>query len=127
MAYPQFSKTGMTTLVLNKGYIFPFAPYEEVDQVVNVSQGQKVRVGTLSPPVRFIPFRCEGLYLEDYLGIHAWLHHPNIRFQEGLFNFTDTDADTKEVRWWGGRLEMPQTTSGLFAINITLRVEAVAW
>lgn len=126
MAALMFSKSGVTPIVFSRGDAWPRATPGDERQTFSVSEGKTVRVATLSLPEEFLilDFRTEtALPTADYTNLGAFLKHALITFRAQSFTFTDFDASTQTVRYWGGYYEFVQTTPGRYQGTLTLRRE----
>lgn len=138
MAYPQFSKSGMTTLVFSRGDLFPNLYEEEFGQIVVESEARLLRVATLHPPVVYLSLHFERLPLADFTALKNWLHHASLRGTANTFTYTDSAGVATTVRWWPwgagqggsqskGVFRMPQIAAAKYEVDIVLRKETVTW
>ena len=127
MSYPQFSKSGLTSLVFTRGDLFPVRRVESYSQIVAESEAHLVRIATLAPPVILHSLRFEGLTLADYTALRAWVRHPAIRGRANTFTYTNTLDQSFTVRWWQDTFDMPQTNMQRYSVDILLREEGSTW
>ena len=128
MAYPQFSKDGLTTLVFSQGNLYPVVEQLQFNQVKDRAEGGPIRVATLSAPTTFLPLHFDGLSLTDYQNLKAWLLNPQVNGSAFPFTFTNVNGVEYEVRWWedNGLFQMPEVSTGLYTVDIRLIVDTFA-
>jgi hypothetical protein len=127
MSLPMFSKDGLTTLVFSRGHLYPVRQPETFRQLVAQSDAGTIRVATLSPPEQMLTLKFERLTATDVSNLRVWLHDPLIRGRASTFTFTDVDDTSYEVRFWQDQLDVQQVSFGLYNVELTLRVESMAW
>lgn len=121
MPLPQFSRSGLTTLVFTKGVVYPYKRPVLYHQKRLVSGGGVVRVAKTGQPDRLTMIRFERLVEADYTGLRDWLEAVNA---SGLtFTFTDHVPVSRVVRWWDDTFDMEQGPGRLYAVTLTLRQE----
>lgn len=123
MAYPQFSKAGMATLVLSRGNVYPDRHAYTPRQLVARSEAGQTRVATLSEPDELFPLVFERLPLVDYNALRAWLADPRINWQASSFTYTDTAGVATVVRYADATFDLAQVAPGRFSGTLTLRRE----
>jgi hypothetical protein len=125
MAYPQFSKATLTTLVFSRGPVFPVTQREVFNQIRRESDAGTVRVATLGSVVTFLDLHFVALPLADYTALGTWVRHALINGSAQTFTYTDVRSVAYTVRWWNDNF-VHQTTEGsylLYDLSMTLRVE----
>lgn len=122
MAFPSFSKSGVTTFTFSRGDTFPHVRRVVPRQRVGISEAGSVHVATLSPPEYEHVLTFEGLSATDYTALQAFLTDPLINWAAFSFTLTDVDSATYTVRYLGG-LDMPQVSAGRYNVTIRLREE----
>jgi len=53
--------------------------------------------------------------------------HALVRGKGAPFTYTDSDVESWLVRWWQDTFDVPQTSAGLYSMDITLRYAVLAW
>lgn len=123
MAYPTFSKTGMTTLTFARGQVFPDEYLFNPGQLIGYSEAGQVRVATLSDPEEIVPLLFERLPQSDVDTLVAWLRNPLINWAANTFTYTDTTSVAMTVRMVDRSFVRQQVASGLYDVRLTLRKE----
>lgn len=124
MAFPSFSKSGVTTFTFSRGDVYPHRRTVVPRQRLGIAEAGTVQVATLSAPEYQHVLTFEGLSASDYSALLTFLTDPLVNWAANSFTYTDVDSATYTVRYIGG-LEMPQVSSGRFSATLTLREEIV--
>lgn len=127
MSLPKFSKTSLPELMFSQGHLYPVRQPETYRQLVAQSDSGTIRVATLSPPEQMLTLKFERLTATDVSNLRVWLHDPLIRGRQETFTFTDVDDTAYTVRFWQDALDAQQVSFGLYNVELTLRVEDMAW
>ena len=123
MAYPTFSKTGMTTLTFARGNVFPSLHSYEAVQRIGRSYAGTFRVATLRVPDEAFTLAFERLPLADYTALVGWFTHTLLNWAANSFTYTDTAGVATIVRYLAGNLSMPEVASGLYNVTLELLKE----
>lgn len=118
MALPQFSKTGMTTLVFSRGNLFPSLHRYDAVQRIGRSYAGTFRVATLRDPDETFVLIFERLPLADYTALVAWFTNPLINWAANSFTYTDTASVATVVRYLNSTLAMPEVSAGLYNVAL---------
>jgi hypothetical protein len=121
MAYPQFSKLGLTTLVFTRQVQYPYSRPVEFQQTRKVSGGGVVRVARHGPRERFISLHLDKLIEDDYTALAAWL--DDVEGASESFTYTDQAGTAHTVRLWQDSWDMPQGPGGFYSVTLLLRRE----
>lgn len=125
MAFPQFSKVGVTTFVFSRGDLFPTRKPIQARQRIGKSHAGEIHVATLSPPEYLHLLTFTGLSTTDRTNLLAFLLDDDVNWAEGSFTYTDVNSVTYTVRYLDGALSFEETSPGQWAGTITLREEIV--
>lgn len=120
MPYPQFSKSGMTTLVFSRGNVYPVQRIYTPRQRVGRSYAGTYRVATLGAADEQLPLVFERLPLADYTALVAWFQNALINWAANSFTYTDSASVATTVRYLAGQLDMPEVAAGLYSVQLDL-------
>lgn len=123
MAFPTFSKTGVTTVALSKGSTFPSGTPLTPNQFVGVSDANSVRVYSLGLPKRQLEAVFEQLTRNDVTALEAFFNDPLVNWGVGTFTFTDEDSTAWTVRFLQPVFDPRQVSDNNFALTLTFTVE----
>lgn len=123
MAFPSFSKTGVTTMTFSRGDIFPTRKPVQARQRIGKSESGQIQVATLSLPEYLHLLTFTGLATSDYTNLLTFLTDDDINFAENTFTYTDVNGSTYTVRYLDGALDAQETSAGQWMMTLTLREE----
>jgi hypothetical protein len=122
-----WSKTGLTTLIFSRGYVFPYHRPLTFGQLRQESESGLVRVVTPRPRIRHLLWVMQQLPVADFVLTEAWLIHTLINGSASTFTATDHASTAYTVRWWPedaeGIFDGPEIANGLVSVTLPLRVE----
>ena len=127
MAYPQLSKSGVTTFVFSRGHLWPVETPEDFGQIVQESEAGLRRIATLRPPIARLVVHFEGLPLSDITGMRTFLHDPLVRAQAAPFTWTDSISVSTDVYYDLGSMTTLQNSSNRYSVALPFRKAVVAW
>lgn len=129
MAYVILSKTGVTTVTLSRGHLFPHRHPTQIQQRrIEAENRQVVRVVTTGERLRWLMLHLERLPLADYTALLAFFDDPLVNWSAFPFTVMDVDGTSYTVRWWpeGGEatFDFPEVAYQLYSGDLPLRIEA---
>lgn len=122
MAFPQFSKSGITTLVFAQGTVSPDVSEETPRQVVSEAEDGTLWVYTLSPAVTSLTLTFQDLPAADLALLEAWFRNALIDWAGNTFTYTDADSTAFTVRFLGP-LRKTRSAVDTYDMTLPLRVE----
>lgn len=122
MAYPQFSKVGLTTLVFSQGTITPDVREEAPRQVLGESEDGTLWVYSLSAAQTTLTLVFQDLPATDLAALEGWLRSPLIDWAANSFTYTDAESVAQTVRFVGP-LRKPRSAVDTYDVTLPLRVE----
>lgn len=125
MAFPSFSKSGVTTLTFSRGNVWPSVHDYAPQQVIGVSYAGTRRVAVIRDPEETFDLNFERLPTADYTALLAFFSDPLIDWSRYSFTYTDTASVATPVRYSGGVLSFPQVAPSLYSGRIPLIKEVV--
>src|ERR1700747_45648 len=127
MPLPQFSKTGLTTLVFSRGNLYPVRRPKMYHQLRAQSEAGVVRVSTLRVPETLFVLHFERLPEADFLALDAWLAAAPVTGSAEPSPYTDVADTGPTVPWWpsdgDATFDMVQVAFGLYTVDLPLRLE----
>ena len=126
MANPQFTKTGVTSVVFSRGDAFPRALTGIEGQLIGESEAGTVRVITTHDPIEFFTLNFTGqtrLPTADYNAMRTFLLNALVNLRANTFTWNDTDATARTVRYWEGLYSFTLSSSGFYQGTLVLRKE----
>lgn len=121
-ALPQFSKSGLTTLVFSRGSSWTDESTPQPRQTVSYSESGQARIVTYFGEEVLYPLTFVALPRAEDALLLAWFRHASILWSAARFTYTDTDAIAHTVRLLENSYKRSRTPEGV-TISFTLRRE----
>ena len=123
----QFSKSGMSTLTLERGRLFPIQNPKTANQDRYLTESNNPKVINYGDALEVMELNLAFLSKDNYdgaiNGIKTWFENANINYSENSFTLTDEVGETHTVRLWQDKLNIQKVSSGRYQIKILLLVE----
>lgn len=121
MAFPSFSKQGVTTVTFSQGILAPQVIDEGPRQIVNEAEDGSQSVYTLSGPVLTHLLAFQDMPSADHDALLVFLRDDAIDYTGNTFTYTDADSVAHTVRYIDRSLRRTRNASGSYDIAISLR------
>lgn len=121
MAFPSFSKQGVTTITFSQGTLAPSVIDEAPRQIVNEAEDGSQSVYTLSGTILTHTLQFQDLPGTDHDNLRAFLRDSAINYSSSTFTYTDSDSVPHTVRYVTSNLQRARNATGTYDLSITLR------
>ena len=120
MSLPTFSKTGVSTVVLSNGNVYPHVLPRILNRFVGVSDNNTIRVSTVGPPLQTIVLEFQQLTRDDKDALESFFEDSLVNFGSEVFTFTDTNGTEHTVQYLEPQLAFPEITDNNVAFEMVL-------
>jgi len=124
MALPEFQKTGVTTVIFDRGRVFPVSEPVEVYQHRYNTEGLNTKVISYDVEINFINASFTGLTSANKTALETFFQHANVNWSESDFTFVDENGVSRTVRLWQDRFNMVETSPNRFSVTFLLKDES---
>ena len=124
MALPQFQKSGVTTVTLEKGRSLPLSEPINPAQNIGIAGGGQVKVANFGTAEQLRQVVITNVSETNRNAVLSFLQHANVNYSQNSFTFVDENSTSRTVRLWNASgLDFPKKKGGLYDIKLTLRDE----
>lgn len=119
---PTLSKSGVTTVTLSRGSIFPSAEPYIPNQFVGVSDSNVVRTAVLGDARQILEVPFAQLTSADITNLRNFFQNSLINWGENSFTYTDEDSNSFTVKYIQPMFKPERDSSGNFSITLVFTV-----